>query len=376
MTKLEILRSYTDAEIRDTWFAYGEQVCSEATLVYLKEQLYVINETGSALHGCMVYCSKEFAQNLSGPVSWLLATLADYEHGEIYFSDGIVSPNFVMLLLASEIAAITAPVNMTFIPYKAAALNSNSVSITDDELAVLLTDLGVPFIDIDELEYSPSIILNTMVRPALEEYFKWFPKVLIMSYPLTTSNVVEYEFPLGAYDVVHVGITQGIQNGASNILLRYFDEVVWSSQSPMMGHVGGRRAPKSLGQDFGSMMMDRAVRQGMINYGARVHHSVIKRDGKKYLSAYSNKMGSLQVHFAMQTLEWDDVEFARRPELRELARSNILRAFGSLRSQAKADIPGAVDYSQWITRADDLRTKVITEWMELVKSSGLIRGSM
>jgi len=86
-------------------------------------------------------------------------------------------------------------------------------------------------------------------------------------------------------------------------------------------------------------------------------------------------MGSLQIHYAMHTLDWNDVEYARKPELRELARANILRAFGSLRSQAKADIPGAVDYSEWIRRADEITTKVRDGWMELVKHSGIIRGS-
>jgi len=375
MTKLEILRSYSNREVRDSWAALGSQEATLTTRIYLRDQIYLINEITSALNGCLVYCSQEFQQAYAGAVAWQNATLIDYNYGEISFQDSIISPNFVLLLTAEEVTAVTEPIDTTFIPYKQAAITSNTVSIPDDELEIILTDIGAPFINVDELEYNQQTIINTMIRPALEEYFKWFPKVLAMSYPMTTSNVVEYEFPTGAYDVVHVAVTQGIQNGASNILLRYFDEVVWSAQSPMLGHVGGRKAPRSLGQDWGSMMMDRAARQGMINYGTRVHHSVISHDGKKYVSAYCNKMGSLQIHYAMHTLDWNDVEYARKPELRELARANILRAFGSLRSQAKADIPGAVDYSEWIRRADEITTKVRDGWMELVKHSGIIRGS-
>jgi hypothetical protein len=77
----------------------------------------------------------------------------------------------------------------------------------------------------------------------------------------------------------------------------------------------------------------------------------------------------------MKTLDWADVEFARRPELRKLARSNIMHTFGSLRSQAKADIPGTVDYTSWISTAATMREEVINEWKNLVKASGFIRGS-
>ena len=376
MTKLEILRGYTARRVRDSWAAMGSQLATPGTTIYIKDLLYRVTDPASALNGFVVYCAQEFSAALSGPINWQLATLEDYNYGEISFASGIISPNFIVLLTAAEFDEIVDPVDSTFIPYKEEELNSSTVVISDIEYKTIMTDLGAPFIRDDELEYTRQEIADFMLKPALEEYFKWFPKVLIVNYPITTSNVIEQEFPTGAYEVVHVGVTQGITNGSSNILLRYFDEVVWTAQSPMLGHVGGRKAPRSLGQDFGSMMMDRAVRQGMINYGTRVHHDVYRKDGKRYLRAYSNKMGTMQVHYAMHTLDWEDVEYARRPELRELARAYILRAFGSLRSQAKADIPGAVDYSEWIRRAEDLQTKVISEWKQLVKYSGIIRGSM
>ena len=376
MTKLEILRGYTARRVRDSWAAMGSQLATPGTTIYIKDLLYRVTDPASALNGFVVYCAQEFSAALSGPINWQLATLEDYNYGEISFTSGIISPNFIVLLTAAEFDEIVDPIDSTFIPYKEEELNSSTVVISDIEYKTIMTDLGAPFIRDDELEYTRQEIADFMLKPALEEYFKWFPKVLIVNYPITTSNVIEQEFPTGAYEVVHVGVTQGITNGSSNILLRYFDEVVWTAQSPMLGHVGGRKAPRSLGQDFGSMMMDRAVRQGMINYGTRVHHDVYRKDGKRYLRAYSNKMGTMQVHYAMHTLDWEDVEYARRPELRELARAYILRAFGSLRSQAKADIPGAVDYSEWIRRAEDLQTKVISEWKQLVKYSGIIRGSM
>ncbi len=376
MTKLEILRSYEHRRIRDSWAVMGSLLATPTTTIYVKDLLYRVADPASSLFGAIVYCSQEFSAAQMGVVNWQLATLEDYAYGEISFATGIISPNFILLLTGAEFDAITEAVDTSFVPYKEEELTSSTVSISESEFNTIMTDLGAPFIRVDELEYTQQEIIDLMIKPALEEYFKWFPKVFIVNYPITTSNVVEREFPEGAYDVVHVGVTQGITNGSSNILLRYFDEVVWTAQSPMLGHVGGRKAPRSLTQDFGSMMMDRAVRQGMINYGTRIHHDTYRKDGKRYVRAYSNKMGTMQIHFAMHTLDWEDVEYARKPEARELARAYILRAFGSLRSQAKADIPGAVDYSEWVQKSNDMRKNVIDEWKDLVKYSGIIRGSM
>lgn len=372
MTKLDMLRSYSPARKRDTWVALGSLYADSSTRSFTKDQLYIVTEGASALNGCLLYCSEE----LLGVQPWENAKLEDYQYGEITFNNNIVSPNFVLLLTAEELNSIADAPDDTFVPYQDILSTLGTVKIPDDELYIICTELGVPFIRFDELEYSQQDILNLMIKPALQEYFKWFPKVEIVTYPVHSAAEQEYEFPTGAYDVVHVGVNQGITQGAtSNILLRYFDEVVWNAQSPSMGNVGGSRSPHTRMNDFGSMMMDRAVRQGMINYAARVHHDVITKNGKKFVRAYSNKPGTMQIHYALHTLDWNDTEFARRPELRELCRANVLRAFGNLRSQAKSDIPGTVDYTTWVSEAKTIKEAVIKDWQELVKTSGIIRGS-
>ncbi|HRS26601.1 MAG TPA: hypothetical protein P5140_08695 [Methanofastidiosum sp.] len=354
----------------------GSLEATTTRTVYVKDTIYRVTEPSSALFGCLIFCSQEYSVAQSGPVQWQIAKLEDAEYGEISFMPNIISPHFVLLLLADDFAAITDPVDTSFVPFSQTEATASMVSIPDDELNTILTDVGVPFIKIDELEYSYTEILELMVRPALEEYFKWFPKVVIQTYPMTTSNTVEIPFIKDAYDVLHVSLNQGLVGGTSNVLLRYFDEVVWTAQSPVMGHVGGRKAPHTVVQDYGAMMLDRAVRQGILNYGTRIHFDVYKAANRtKVLRVYSNKQGALQVHFALRTLNWDDTEFARRPELRELIRSYVLRAFGAIRSQLKSDIPGVGDYALWLTKAEELRTKVLEEWKELAKYSGILRGS-
>lgn len=374
MTKLQILQQYSLRRIRDSWAALGSLQVVATSRIYNKEQIYQVNVVDSALHGALLFCKEEY---IGSDLAWSAATLLNSTYGEITFGNSIISPNFILLATAAELASVVEPVDETFIPFQQEFQLTSQVQISDEELKIILADVGVPFITFDELEYSRQTIVDLMVKPALQEYFKWFPKVEIFTYPISTTSVVEHEFPTGAYDVIHVGINQGLAQGStSNILLRYFDEVIWAVNSPYTGHLGGRNSPHTRTGDWGTMMMDKAVRQGMINYATRVHHRVITKDGKKYLSCYTNKLGHLQVHYAMQSLNWDEISFARLPEARQLASSYVLKNLGMLREQAKSDIPGTVDFSKWVDRADSIREKVISEWQEIVRYSGVIRGSL
>jgi len=374
MTKLEILQQYSLRRIRDSWAALGGLEVLSTSRIYNKEQMYRVHVAGSALDGALLYCKEEYIGN---DLPWAAAVIHDSHYGEISFGNKIVDPHFALLATAEELATITEAIDPTFIPFQAEFQSTADVQISDEEIRLILAEIGVPFISFDELEYSRQDIVNLMIKPALQEYFKWFPKVEIVTYPISTTSEAEHEFPTGAYDVLHVAVNQGLAQGSTtNILLRYFDEVVWSTNSPYTGHMGGRNTPHTRTSDWGAMMLDRAARQGMINYATRIHHRVISKNGKKYLACYTNKLGHLQVHYAMRSNDWSEISFARLPEARRLASAYALTSFGMLRSQAKSDIPGTVDYSKWVERGDALREKVISEWQEIVRYSGVIRGSM
>lgn len=375
MTRLEILLTrYSTRRVRDTWSALGGLQATNTTTFYTKNTLYLVNEPSSQLHSYLLFCKEDSA----GVIAWEMGTIEDFEFGEISFQQGIIDPRFTILLTESEFSEIVEPIDPTWVPFQEEIDTLSDVTVPEEELKMMLSDIGVPFITFEELEYPRRDILNLMVKPAFEEYFKYFPKVDFQTYPITTGNEMLIEFPDGAYDVVAVSVNQGLagSGATSNPLMRYFDEVVWSAGSPYLGGASTGRRPRTNMRDWGGMMLDRAGRQAVINYNTRIRHNVIiGRDGKKRLRAISNKMGALEVGWAYRTLNWEEIEFARRPEVRELCRANVLRAFGSLRSQSKSDIPGIANYSDWITRADKLRESVIKDWQELVKFSGILRGS-
>ena len=78
----------------------------------------------------------------------------------------------------------------------------------------------------------------------------------------------------------------------------------------------------------------------------------------------------------MKSWKWDDIEYARLPEVREFAAANVKLLFANLRTQAKSGIPGAVDYSSWISSANSTKERIRKDWMSLVKISSVIRGGL
>lgn len=377
MTRLEILLDkYSDRRRRDTWAALGSLQGTNTTTFYSQHSIYLVNEPTSAIHNYLLYCKEDKA----GLVAWEVGRLEDYNYGEVSFIQGVIDPHFTVLLTNDEFDGIVQPIDPTWVPFADDVFSISDVKIPDSELNIIMTELGAPFISLDELEYPRRDILNLMIKPAMEEYFKWFPKVQLYSQAIRTGNQMIIDFPEGAYDVVGVSVNQGLAgNGAtSNPLMRYFDEVLWSAGSPYSSSRGGggSSGPRTNLRDWGGMMLDRAGRQAVINYGTRVRHNTfIDKDGKRKLRAISNKMGALEILFAVETFDWNDVEFARKPELRQLCQSYVLQSFAALRSQSKADIPGVADYKEWLTRATGLREKVLLDWKAIVKYAGIIRGS-
>lgn len=375
-TKLEILQTYTDEQKRDSWVALGSNVITDTTRTAVRGQIYQVQIPASGFNNALVFALEDYLA--SEPLDWVTASLVDADRGEISFQPNgdIISPIYRLILTGTDFLAITAPVDLTFVPFLDEFQDTAQVLIPDEELDVILRSVGVPFILYDELEFSRQQIKDLAIRPAFQEYFKWFPKRERYTYPIAYNSVIEEQFPTGAYEILHIAVNQGIARGQiRNPLLRYFDEVIWTANNPSVYASRSTGSPRTQVGDWSSMLMNRAERQALVNYATRVHHHTEWRDGVKYLVAYSNKLGSLEVHYAFESLNWADTEFARRPELRKLCEAEILHTLGSLRSQVKTDIPGAMDYRDWVTRADTIRKDVQADWKSIVKYTGIVRGS-
>lgn len=381
MTKLQILRGYNDNQKASSWLAMGSLNIQDYTQIFNTGCLYRISTTaGGPLAGCLIYCDQEFI----GQVDWLNAECIDGVLGYITFGHDIISPNFYLMLTAEDLQAqIEAGLNPSFVPFQEEFQDTGVVQISDSDYRLCTVCLGAPFITDDELEYSREDIINLAIKPSLEEYFKWFPKVKLDTYTLSSSDVQDIEFPTGAYDIVHWDIQQAGANLASgavtNTLLRSFEDGFYGAYSlaGVTGNYFGNRAPKTMTSNSNNYLLARAATQGLINYSTRSYlDKYIDENGKKHARFYSTKGGVAEIYWAIQTWNFNEVEFARKPELYKLCNANVKNLFATLRRQAKGDIPGAFDYDKWIAEAKTEIEEVRKDWMALVKYAGVLRGSL
>jgi len=182
-------------------------------------------------------------------------------------------------------------------------IETANIVISEDELELILLEVGVPFITMEELEFPRNKICNLMIAPAMQDYFKYFPivKPEIMTQSIAVAGkTFEYEMPEGAYGATRAFVNQGYTGSTGNAMgnpLHFFaNEVVgagggaaWSAN-----RIGGNRAPGFANlQGFGTMALDKAARQGIMNYASRFSFRIEKRGKKKFLVGYANSSSDI-----------------------------------------------------------------------------------
>ena len=145
----------------------------------------------------------------------------------------------------------------------------------------------------------------------------------------------------------------------------------------LSGTYYGTAAPKTSTSTLNSVLGNRAAAQALINYTRRVHYEgPYKRpDGSQFVKVYSNTMGTFNIWWAKRSLDFNDVRYEDRRYVFDYIEANIKELFGYLRRQAQSDVPGRVDYSKWIEEAGTKRSSIQEVYRQIVKGSGILRGS-
>lgn len=382
MTREETLRKYTPLEKKTSWVMMGSNTISSATKVYNEGSLYKL-EAYSNYQDALVYCRK----SCSGNFDWRNVYLINEDTGELTFGNDVISAEFILIMTPEQFNAVDDE-NVDrfiqigeFLPFSEEAA-AGEVHISEEDYALCLKCLGYPFISESELEYTRSQITSLAIKPALQRYFKYFPKTIIKTYPVVPGKQGDEVFPDGAYDIIHFSLQQAGQgmNGASigNPLLYYWSETVPNAMSSGFGtyaNSGKSALTNSSGLDV--YLNGRALRQALTNYGRRVHvRKERMEDGKYHALFTSTTAGTAEIHYAVQTLDFNDVELARRPEVLKLCEAEIKLLFGNLRRQIKGDIPAMYDYSKWVEEANQTIKDVEENFQNIVKYSSVIRGSL
>lgn len=390
-SKLDVLINYRLSSpplynrIRDSWYALGENTIKTKTKIYNEGMLYKIDSSSypnSTFKGGIVFCEKEYI----GALNWNNATLVDEDYGEIIFSSDIISSHFYLVLSLEELKSITESIDENFIPFRDTYEGNETVKISDSDYKNIMTCMGVPFIREEELEFTKQEINELAIKPALETMFKWCPKTREEDITVTTS-VQNVPMPDDAYGVIGLSLQQyGAGNGSVT------NPLLWSTMVSPFLDINSNVSNVSLygsllrnSSNSNNLLLGNAAQQGFINYRRRVHYEGPYEDrsgdicgtlGGKYITVYSNIEGTFNIWWGIQTLNFNDIEFAQRDNAFKLCKAKVKQLFGNLRRQSKSDIPGQVDYNYLIEEGIKEEQEVIDSLKKIVKSSGVLRGSL
>jgi hypothetical protein len=373
--------------IRDTWVLQGTMIASKMTRRYIKDNIFQVScSEGKPLNGALIYCLTDYeVDNDIWPcIDWDQYEIEDIDTCFIGSFQGVQSPFFKLLLKKEDVDALAnVPVNEDL---DISGNDDGGVVIDDEQLGIMLTEVGVPFLRIDELEYTANAIKKYCLKPVFDTYFGFFPiiKEDVIG-QMSGGTEFKKEFPPNAFAAVPYYVL-GAGGGAEfrGAFSLYREQMMYGGAMMSGGGFGRgvsyrKPVPGFVGLQQGDANMNmRAAQQGYVNYFRREHVRTIKENGKRYCIGYSTVGGSVNVKWLCCSYDFDDIKFSIRTDFRNLGKAAILRNLGMLRSLVKSDVPGAIDFSLYNTRADAPESKVIEKWEKQASNLALsvMRGGL
>jgi hypothetical protein len=373
--------------IRDTWVLQGTMIASKMTRRYIKDNIFQVScSEGKPLNGALIYCLTDYeVDNDIWPcIDWDQYEIEDIDTCFIGSFQGVQSPFFKLLLKKEDVDALAnVPVNEDL---DISGNDDGGVVIDDEQLGIMLTEVGVPFLRIDELEYTANAIKKYCLKPVFDTYFGFFPiiKEDVIG-QMSGGTEFKKEFPPNAFAAVPYYVL-GAGGGAEfrGAFSLYREQMMYGGGMMSGGGFGRgvsyrKPVPGFVGLQQGDANMNmRAAQQGYVNYFRREHVRTIKENGKRYCIGYSTVGGSVNVKWLCCSYDFDDIKFSIRTDFRNLGKAAILRNLGMLRALVKSDVPGAIDFSLYNSRADSLEQKVIEKWEKQASNLALsvMRGGL
>lgn len=233
------------------------------------------------------------------------------------------------------------------------------MTISEREYIEIISELGYPAVREEDLEFPRDHIRENFIFPALREFFIWFPKTQVESVFVSSEFSIDFpdEFTYGIADArINTSVSGEGKTGSP-----FIDSLMIRQAT------GGVRA-YGTPYDYGiaeSKFLERAYSKASMNT-MRVKRLDVDTVNKK-LNGFTNINGELIITWAKYSENFDDVPFTRKSDVINLAKSQVLRGFASLRGQLSSDVGVEFNTSDMIARADELEGKVMDKWKAISK---------
>lgn len=236
-----------------------------------------------------------------------------------------------------------------------------TIVIDKSYIQEILSIVGYPVLDTDndDFELSEEQIKTLIIKPALREYFKFFPITQEAYYDVYNTFAIDFADSLtfGAVDVRFN--TQGMffLNPTGNPMV---DARFWwgSNYNPY----GNATYDYDLRYAY---MKERVTNQSMID-STKAARFIVNQNSRR-VEGYSNTPGKLNIIWAKYSNDFNAVPFARINEVLDLCKANLLERLVMMRGQLISGLPNSFNISLFETKAKELKGEVFETWKNFTK---------
>jgi hypothetical protein len=221
--------------------------------------------------------------------------------------------------------------------------------------------LGTPILNLaEDLMIDEEMIKELFIRPAMQLYFTYWPKILKQEYPITQ----QVQIPFPNNNVYGIAQARVALNQNANVWSRspFLNEVLRkqiSSYGSYGVQPGTRRDPYITA---GTLIKEQTESLSYITL--RKAGNFIVDNDERYLKGYSNVAGILIISWAQYFWDWDKIRFEHTEDVIKMCKVYALRFVGGIRSQSDPNTGVTIDGSSFLEQADKLEEEVLTNRWE------------
>jgi hypothetical protein len=240
-----------------------------------------------------------------------------------------------------------------------------AITIDDTTLRRIKSKLAYPLLDEGVLDDEELKIYS--VKPALDEYFRWFPKQERLQQDVSGSFTVDFPdtYTYGIVDARLSPVTNGNINSITGN--RILDIVTVNRYGGRYSYSDGIYGTRF---HFSGINRAREVERQLRNMelGKTDNSRVIVIPEERKVGGYTSESATLSIIWAKWSEDFTDVRFERKEEVIELAQAYMLQHMSDvvgLISNPNIDLD--IDAGELQSKAEDLREKVLESWKEFPK---------
>jgi hypothetical protein len=220
--------------------------------------------------------------------------------------------------------------------------------------------LGTPILDLaDDLLIDEDTITELFIRPAMQLYFTYWPKLLKEETPI--NQKVNIPFPNEhVYGIAQarVALMQNANSWSNNPFL---NEILRRQTSSLSSY---GLTPYGRDPYITQATLIKEQTEQMSYISLRKAGNFIVDTDERCLKGYSNVAGVLIVSWAQYFWDWDKIRFEHTEDVIKMCKVYALRFVGGIRSQSDPNTGVTMDGSSFLEQADKLEEEVLTNRWE------------